>query len=109
MSEWAWGPLGPAGNNARRNIQRIRIQRRWSYREVEERLSEAGRALSTLTLSAIERGERHVDADDLVALATVYGLSVEELLRPPADCETCHGSPPAGFMCMECETSGLPV
>lgn len=102
------GPLGAAGNNVRRNIQHLRMRRRWSYRDVEERLSEAGRALSPLVLSAIEAGERHVDADDLVALATVYGLSVDELLRPPADCGTCHGAPPAGFMCLECETSSLP-
>jgi hypothetical protein len=35
-------------------------------------------------------------------------MGVEELLQPPADCETCHGAPPPGFICMECETSGLP-
>jgi hypothetical protein len=61
-----------------------------------------------LGLSAIDAGERHVDVDDLVALAAVFNLGVEELLQPPADCETCHGAPPTGFMCMECETSGLP-
>lgn len=103
------GPLGPAGNNVRRNVRRLREQRRWSYREVEERLSRAGRAISTLGLSAIDTGERTVDVDDLVALATVFDLSVEELLQPPADCATCHGAPPPGFMCMECETSAVPT
>ncbi|MGW3144855.1 helix-turn-helix domain-containing protein [Streptomyces sp. NPDC001177] len=93
----------------RRNIRRLREQRGWSYREVEERLARVGRAIPTVELSAIDAGERHVDVDDLVALAAVFDLSVEELLRPPADCETCHGAPPAGFMCMECETSGLPT
>lgn len=109
MIETPGGPLGPAGRNLRRNIRRLREQRRWSYREVEERLSRAGRAIPVLDLGAIEVGERRVDVDDLVALAAVFGLGVEELLRPPADCETCHGAPPAGFMCMECETSGLPL
>jgi transcriptional regulator with XRE-family HTH domain len=102
------GPLGPAGNNLRRNIRRLREQHGWGYREVEERLSRVGRAIPTLAQSAIDAGERHVDVDDLVALAAVFDLSVEELLRPPADCDTCHGAPPRGFMCMECETSGLP-
>ena len=109
MSEPPRSPLGPAGNNLRRNIRRLREKRRWSYREVEERLAQAGRAIPVLELSAIDAGERRVDVDDLVALAAVFDLSVEELLQPPADCETCHGAPPAGFRCMECETSGLPT
>ncbi len=108
MSETARGPLGAAGHNLRRNIRRLREQRNWSYREVEERLSRVGRAIPALGLSAIDIGERRVDVDDLVALAAVFDLSVEGLLQPPADCETCHGEPPTGFMCMECETSGLP-
>ena len=108
MSNRQRGPLGPAGNNVRRNIRRLREARQWSYREVEERLSRAGRTIPVLAQSAIDAGERRVDVDDLVALATVFDLGVEELLQPPADCETCHGAPPPGFMCLECETSGLP-
>jgi len=108
VSETPRGPLGPAGNNVRRNIRRLREQRRWSYREVEERLARVGRPIPVLGLSAIDTGERHVDVDDLVALAAVFDLGIEELMQPPADCGTCHGAPPAGFMCMECETSGVP-
>jgi len=103
------GPLGPAGHNVRRNIRRLREQRGWSYRQVEERLSRAGRAIPTVQLGYLEAGERHADADDLVALAAVFGLGVEELLLPPASCDTCHGAPPAGFRCMECDTSALPT
>lgn len=105
----AAGPLGPAGNNVRRNVRRLREERYWGYRDVEERLARVGRVIPTLGLSAIDTGQRHVDVDDLVALAAVFDLSVEELLQPPADCETCHGAPPTGFMCMECETSALPA
>jgi transcriptional regulator with XRE-family HTH domain len=108
MSETARGPRGPAGNNVRRNVRRLREQRRWSYREVEERLARVGRAIPVLAQSAIDAGERRVDVDDLVALAAVFGLTPRELLEPPEDCGTCHGAPPRGFMCMECETSGLP-
>ena len=109
MSQTAKSPLGPAGHNLRRNIRRLREQRHWSYREVEERLAQVGRAIPVLELSAIDTGERRVDVDDLAALAAVFGLGVEELLRPPTDCETCHGAPPPGFMCLECETSALPT
>lgn len=108
MSETPRGPLGPAGHNLQRNIRRLREQRLWSYREVEERLAQAGRVIPVLELSAIDAGQRRVDVDDLVALAAVFDLGVEELLHPPAGCQTCHGAPPTGFMCMECETSGLP-
>lgn len=108
MSETARGPLGAAGNNLRRNIRRLREQRRWSYREVEERLAQAGRLITALAVSAIDSGERRVDVDDLVALATVFDVGIEELLQPPAGCETCHGAPPPGFMCLECETRRLP-
>ena len=108
MSEVPGSPLGPAGNNVRRNVRHLREQRRWSYRETEERISRTGRAIPVLRLSAIETGERRVDVDDLVALAAVFDVSVGELLQPPADCGTCHGGPPPGFMCLECETSRLP-
>lgn len=109
MSEVRMGPLRVAGNNVRRNVQRLRMQRHWSYRDLEERLSRAGRAIPTVELGWIEAGERRVDVDDLVALAAVFDVGVEQLLQPPADCDTCHGTPPAGFMCMECETSELPA
>lgn len=103
----AAGPLGAAGNNVRRNIRRLRERRQWGYRDVEERLARTGRPISALDLSAIDTGERHVTVDDLVALASVFNVGVQELLEPPADCDTCHGAPPAGFMCLECETSRL--
>ncbi|MCX5522217.1 helix-turn-helix domain-containing protein [Streptomyces bobili] len=108
MSEAA-GPLGAAGHNVRRNIRRLREEHRWSYRDVEERLLRAGRVIPALAQSAIDAGQRHVDVDDLVALAMVFDVDVDDLLRPPAACRTCHGAPPHGFMCMECETSALPT
>ena len=71
MSRGPIGALGPAGNNVRRNIRRLREERRWSYREVEERLARVGRVIPVLGLSAIDAGERRADVDDLVALAAV--------------------------------------
>ncbi|MGW2550689.1 helix-turn-helix domain-containing protein [Streptomyces sp. NPDC001635] len=109
MNRTPMGPLGAAGNNVRRNVIRLRERRGWTYRDVEERLAQAGRAIPTVELGWVEAGERPVDVDDLMALAVVFDLGVEELLQPPADCANCHGAPPNGFMCMECETSGLPI
>lgn len=109
MSQVLRGPLGPAGRNVRRNLRRLREERRWSYRELSERLARTRRAIDVLELGWIEAGERPVDVDDLVALAAVFDLSPQQLLEPPADCDTCHGAPPSGFLCMECETSRLPA
>jgi hypothetical protein len=109
MSKPPSGPLGPAGNNVRRNIRRLREERLWGYRDVEERLARVGRAIPTVEQGWIDAGERRVDVDDLAAFAAVFGITPGELLEPPAECETCHGAPPAGFMCMECETSRLPT
>lgn len=81
MSETARGPLGPAGNNVRRNVQRLRLQRFWSYKELARRLDGEGHVIGNLELAELERGERRVDVDDLVALAAVFGLSPGELLQ----------------------------
>jgi transcriptional regulator with XRE-family HTH domain len=109
MSEARQRPLGPAGNNVRRNIRRHRERRGWSYKELSERLTQVGRGIHIVDLGWVETGERRVDVDDLVALAAALEVGVEDLLQPPADCDTCHGAPPPGFMCLECETSGLPT
>lgn len=76
-------PLGPTGQQVRVNIRRYREQRRLSYRELSDRLSEAGRPIPTLGLSRIENGERRVDADDLVALAAALHVNPSALLLPP--------------------------
>ncbi|MGW9031486.1 helix-turn-helix domain-containing protein [Streptomyces sp. NPDC055722] len=109
MSEGATNQLAPAGRNVRRNVRRLREQHGYSYVELSERLAREGRSISTLGLSALERGERCVDIDDLVALAAVFDLGPEQLLQPPEDCGNCHGAPPLGFICMECDTTGLPA
>lgn len=99
----------PAGRNVRRNVRRLREERRYSYGELSERLAEQGRHIPTVELGWLEAGERRVDVDDLLALAAVFGLEVGQLIEPPAECANCHGSPPPRFICMECETTGLPM
>jgi hypothetical protein len=107
MSEPVMKPLGPAGHNLRRNVRRLREDRRWSYREMEERLAGSGRGIPLVELGWIEAGERRVEVDELVALAAIFGVTPMDLLEPPAECENCHGAPPKGFICIECETTRL--
>jgi transcriptional regulator with XRE-family HTH domain len=82
-------PLGPTGEQVRENVKRLRTDRRLTYVELSDRLDRAGRPIPPLGLSRIERGDRRVDADDLVAIAHALGVNPSALLFPPtADPET---------------------
>lgn len=82
--------LGPVGEALRHNIRRIREAHRLTYVELSERLAAAGRPIPVLGLRRVERGERRVDVDDLVALALVLDVSPALLLLPR---EEPHGDP----------------
>jgi transcriptional regulator with XRE-family HTH domain len=64
------------------NLVQLREDRKLTYRELADRLAELGRAIPTLGLARIEKGERRVDADDLVALAIALGVTPNALLLP---------------------------
>jgi transcriptional regulator with XRE-family HTH domain len=94
--------VGAIGNIVRRNIRRLRQTQRLTYVDLSKRLASAGRPIAILGLRRIEAGERRVDTDDLVALASVLGVTATQLLEPPTDCAACHGTPPPGFACRSC-------
>lgn len=52
------------------------------YADLSRRLEAIGRPIPVLGLSRIEKGERRVDADDLVALAVALDVSPLTLLTP---------------------------
>lgn len=84
-------PLGPTGETLRQNIKFWRESQNLSFADLARRLEEVGRPIATLGLSRIEKGERRVDADDLLALAEVLGASPASLLMPrPAGLEPLH-------------------
>lgn len=83
-------PPGPAGQFAADSVVRLREARGWDQSELACRLSEFGGRWSQPIVSRVEAGSRRLDADDLVALAVVLGVSVVALL-PPVD----TGEPPA--------------
>lgn len=69
--------IGEAGQRIARNVKRLRQQQRLTRAEMSSKLAEMGRPIPVLSISRIEKCERRVDIDDLVALA--------EVLRVPAD------------------------
>lgn len=97
--------VGPVGDWVRHNVTRLIKQRHMSRADVIRRVVELGRYMDYAALRRVERGERRVDADDLVALATALGVTPAQLLEPPTDCHICHGTPPPGFACTECGTT----
>lgn len=78
-------PLGPTGETARANVKRLREDRGLTYADLSRKLEELGRPIATLGLSRIEKGERRIDADDLVALSISLGVSPLAILLPVSD------------------------
>lgn len=75
-------PPGPTGNTVRENILRYRTRLNLGYADLARRLEALGRPIPVLGLSRIERGERRVDVDDLMALAVALGVAPTSLLLP---------------------------
>ncbi|MFE2684047.1 helix-turn-helix domain-containing protein [Streptomyces mirabilis] len=65
------------------NIKRIRRARNLDQKEVSALLKGIGRPMLPTVVSKIERGERRIDVDDLVAIALVLNVSPAALLLPP--------------------------
>ncbi len=99
--------VGPIGDRVRRNILRLLDERRIGKAELTRRVQAAGRRMDLLAVRRIERGERRVDVDDLVAIAAALGVTAAQLLEMPTECGTCHGTPPPGFACTGCGTAAL--
>jgi hypothetical protein len=49
---------------------------------------------------------RKFDIDEVARIADVFGVTIDELLMPPAPCPQCDGDPPPGFTCNTCGRSG---
>lgn len=73
---------GPISEQVARAVKRLREEQRLPYTELSERLAKMGRPIPVLGLRRIERGERRVDVDDLMALARVLGVPPLMLLMP---------------------------
>lgn len=74
--------IGPAGERFAVNLRRQRILRELTLRDLAARLADIERPIQLTALSKIERGQRRVDIDDLMALATALQVSPSVLLEP---------------------------
>lgn len=74
---------GPNSAQVAKNVERIRKARQLHQKDLSARLREVGRPMLPTVISKIERGERRVDVDDLVALALALNVSPLTLLLPP--------------------------
>lgn len=61
------------------NLRRLRDERGISRRKLQQLLEDAGVPIHVTTLKRIEEGTQPVKIDDLVALAGIYAVSLEEL------------------------------
>lgn len=77
--------LGQTGRYAAAHIARERLQRGLSYAELSRRLADAGHHLPPLALRRIEAYARRVDVDDLTALAIIFEVSPNALIKPIED------------------------
>lgn len=77
--------MGPTGKTVGENIARLRKARGFSTRRLSETLEGAGRHIGASGIVRMEQGKRHVTADDLVALAAIFGVSPSALLLPLVD------------------------
>ena len=99
--------LSPASRAVAANLMRLRKAQRLTTTRLSAALDELGQPIHASGITRIEKGERRVDVDDLVALAKALNVRPEQLLMP-FECHVCHGQPPAGFACRTCgaEASG---
>lgn len=76
--------MGPTAATVAANVRRLRDDvRGWSTYELAGKLSKMGRPIAPSAVAKIERGERQVTVDDLMALAIALGVSPVTLLLPP--------------------------
>lgn len=73
--------LGPAGLRLMKNIKRIREGRGMSTTRLAAALEQLGQPIPATGITRIEKGQRRVDVDELIALAEVLDVDPIRLLR----------------------------
>jgi transcriptional regulator with XRE-family HTH domain len=74
--------VGETGLIVAANVRLARRMNFWSQAELATRLTEAGRKMSLSSVCELELGTRHIDVDDLMALAVVLRINPNMLLEP---------------------------
>jgi len=74
--------IGAVGRRAAENLARLRENRHANYTDLSGWLKRLGHVLSAETLGKMEKQERRIDVDDLVALAVALDTTPNRLLLP---------------------------
>ncbi|MBD9727317.1 helix-turn-helix transcriptional regulator [Streptomyces caniscabiei] len=86
MSDQQYGrravEVGPTGMAVADNLARLRKVRGYSTRQLAAEMERKGRPVSPSGITRMEKGDRVVTADDLVAFAAIFGVSPVSLLLP---------------------------
>lgn len=76
--------LGPTGARLTENLKRLRESLPLTTEQLADRVTnDYGRPMRANTITKIEKGQRRVDVDDLVALALALETRPDALLLPP--------------------------
>ncbi|MFE9170877.1 helix-turn-helix domain-containing protein [Streptomyces kebangsaanensis] len=76
---------GPTAALVARNVERLRKTRNLTIYSLSAELGKAGRPITPSAIAKIEKMQRQVNVDDLLALAVVFGVSPAALLLPLED------------------------
>jgi transcriptional regulator with XRE-family HTH domain len=68
--------------NLARRISLERTRRGWTLETTARRLADVGCPLHSSAVFKIERGQRRIGVDELVAFSKILDISVDELLSP---------------------------
>lgn len=74
--------MGPPSKRVAANLRRIRRERDVTTAALSQRLAAIGHPIADTGITKTEKGDRRVDADDLVALALALGATPNTLLMP---------------------------
>lgn len=91
--EGAGRAKGPLSAFVAENVKRIRTERRIKQTELAEALERLGRPIGRVGLQRLERGERKVDLDDLVALSRAFDIPPVALIFPIGRAEVTELAP----------------
>ncbi|WP_435610021.1 helix-turn-helix domain-containing protein [Streptomyces sp. C10-9-1] len=80
-------PYGPTARSVAANVRRLRGCRGFSIYQLSSALIESGRPIGPSAVAKIERQERQVTVDELIALALALGVSPSALLMPFVEAE----------------------
>lgn len=65
------------------NVRRLRKERGWTQSELGQRLGTFGFPMQQTTVTKLEAGERPIRLDEVLALARLFDVKVEDLYSPP--------------------------